>query len=137
MPRWRKRREPAVQDWRPREAHRGVMPSTTQSSFASGKTIDRLLPPSSSETGTTQSEAARMLSLPTSVDPVNEELAYHRVAGERGAAFLAESGQHGEWRRAEGAPGTPPREAARRMVHPLPPSRRDRLPTLRNFSRIA
>ena len=29
-----------------------MMPSMTQSSFASGKTIDGLLPPSSSETGT-------------------------------------------------------------------------------------
>src|SRR5271166_231462 len=51
-----------------------MMPSTTQSSFASGKTIDGLLPPSSSETGTMRSEAARMMSLPTSVEPVKDSL---------------------------------------------------------------
>src|SRR4029453_9223158 len=75
MSRWRKRREPAVQDWLCRVKRiRAIMPSMTQSSLASAKTIEGLLPPSSSETGTMRSEAARMMSLPTSVDPVNESL---------------------------------------------------------------
>ena len=51
-----------------------TMPSTTQSSFASGNTIDGLLPPSSSETGTTRRAACSMMSFPTSVEPVNESL---------------------------------------------------------------
>src|SRR5947208_3307789 len=51
-----------------------IIPSTTQSSLASGKTIEGLLPPSSSDTGTMRSEAARMMSLPTSVEPVKESL---------------------------------------------------------------
>src|SRR5215831_4782311 len=73
MSRWRKRREPAVQDWLCRVKRiAAIMPSMTQSSLASGKTIEGLLPPSSSETGTMRSEAARMISLPTSVEPVKE-----------------------------------------------------------------
>src|SRR5438093_12674464 len=75
MSRWRKRREPAVQDWLCRVKRiAAIMPSITQSSFASGKTIEGLLPPSSSDTGTMRSEAARMMSLPTSVEPVKESL---------------------------------------------------------------
>src|SRR5262245_9910941 len=95
MSRCKKRREPAVQDWLcwvKRIA--AIIPSITQSSFASGKTIEGLLPPSSSETGTMRSEAARMMSLPTSVEPV--KLAYHRVVGERSTTFLAEPSQHVE-----------------------------------------
>src|SRR5262249_27096279 len=69
------RREPAVQDWLCRVKRiAAIIPSTTQSSFASGKTIEGLLPPSSSDTGTMRSEAARMMSLPTSVEPVKESL---------------------------------------------------------------
>ncbi len=47
-----------------------ITPSTAHASSASGKTMDGLLPPSSSETGATRSEAACMTSLPTAVDPV-------------------------------------------------------------------
>ena len=75
MSRWRKRREPAVHDWLWRVNRIAAMiPSTTQSSSASGNTIDGLLPPSSSDTGTIRSAAAAMTSFPTSVDPVNESL---------------------------------------------------------------
>src|SRR5262249_57470148 len=71
----RKGGEAAVQDWLCRVKRiAAMMPSTTQSSSASGKTIEGLLPPSSSETGTIRSEAARIMSLPTSVEPVNESL---------------------------------------------------------------
>src|SRR5262249_34103644 len=95
MSRCRKRQEPAVQDWLclvNRIA--AIIPSTTQSSFASGKTIEGLLPPSSSDTGTMRSEAARIMSLPRRAG--EGELAYHRVVGERSATFLAEPSQHVE-----------------------------------------
>ena len=36
--------------------------------------MDGLLPPSSSDTGTMRSAAARMMSLPTSVEPVKDSL---------------------------------------------------------------
>jgi len=75
MSRWRNRRDPAVQDWLCRvKRMAAMMPSTTQSSFASANTIEGLLPPSSRETGTMRSEAARMTSLPTSVEPVKDSL---------------------------------------------------------------
>ena len=65
-----------MQDWLCRvKRMAAMMPSTTQSSLASGNTIEGLLPPSSSETGTMRSEAARMIDLPTSVEPVKESLA--------------------------------------------------------------
>ena len=64
-----------MQDWLCRVKRiAAIIPSITQSSFASGKTIEGLLPPSSSDTGTMRSEAARMMSLPTSVEPVKESL---------------------------------------------------------------
>ncbi len=51
-----------MQDWLCRVKRiAAIIPSITQSSFASGKTIEGLLP-------------ARMMSLPTSVDPVKESL---------------------------------------------------------------
>src|SRR5262249_51835234 len=71
----RKRREPAGQDWLclvNRIA--AIIPSTTQSSFASGEKIEGLLPPSSSGTGTKRSGAARIMSLPPSVGPGEERL---------------------------------------------------------------
>ena len=80
-----------MQDWLCRVKRiAAMMPSTTQSSFASGKTIDGLLPPSSSETGTTRSEAARMMSLPTSVEPVKESSCTVGWLASGRAAFLAE-----------------------------------------------
>ena len=71
----RKRRDPAVQDWLWRvKRMEAMMPSTTQSSSASGKTMEGLLPPSSSDTGTSRSAAARMIDLPTAVEPVKLSL---------------------------------------------------------------
>src|SRR3712207_9551472 len=51
-----------------------MMPSTTQSSSASGNTMDGLLPPSSSDTGASRSDAARMIDLPTPAGPVKPRL---------------------------------------------------------------
>src|SRR5436190_18860278 len=97
MSRCRKRREPAVQDWLCRVKRiAAIIPSITQSSFASGKTIEGLLPPSSSDTGTMRSEAARMMSLPTSVEPVKESLLTIGWLASEAPHFLAEPGQHVE-----------------------------------------
>ena len=71
----RNRREPAVQDWLCRVKRIALMmPSTAQSSFAFGNTMEGLLPPSSSDTGTTRRAACSMMSFPTSVEPVKDSL---------------------------------------------------------------
>src|SRR5438445_783973 len=68
---WRKRREPAVQDW-PCRAKRipAMTPSTVRSLTASGNRIWGLLPPSSSVTGTMRSAASRRIAFPVSVASV-------------------------------------------------------------------
>src|SRR5881275_166989 len=97
MSRCRKRREPAVQDWLCRVKRiAAIIPSITQSSFASGKTIEGRLAAKfkrhrhDAVGGSAHDELADLRRAS------ERELAHHRVGGECSATFLAEPSQHVE-----------------------------------------
>ena len=68
-----------TQVWPALRNFEAIAPTTAASTSASSKTMNGALPPSSSETRLTVSDACRMSSLPTGVDPVNVIL---RTSGE-------------------------------------------------------
>src|SRR4029450_9935348 len=71
MPRWTKRRVPALQIWPEFWNTAIAAPGTAASRSASAKTMSGDLPPSSIDMRLRLPAAARMIFCPTSVEPVN------------------------------------------------------------------
>ena len=85
-------REPAAHTWPVLKKMPRAAPAPPCSRSASGKTMTGDLPPSSSVTRFRLPAAAFRISLPTSVEPVNDDLVHVRMLGERRARGLAEAG---------------------------------------------